>query len=303
MAIVNLGDTIFFAHKIGQGGEYADHLGDMSLELAVWLESRYYDLKLAQQAKSDDNTLNITDPQVSYEKILSNNQDLMEMHDRSCLAGSKYYDPPLCTVTGQLVNNGLIKAEQAIDVIREINDRAGHDIAYNPNTWDDADDFFVKATIPIRSLKMLQVILKAINAAENRVREGKAPIYDTSDTAQEKEQKEQNEQKAQREQDALVPRAQRLSDFRAKVAEPDKDFNIVMLNVSHVPGMQVLKGFVPTALLRQKARTDLNYLFKYGLINLGAYRDGNIGRPKHIIFPAKPGIKVIDHLTRLGHLF
>lgn len=285
MAVINMGTHILISHL----GEPVNDLGDMSTELALWLEARLLDQKFREE--------NEEDPEITRAKYqISTNQTILDMDRRAAQSAQRGYKPPYANNINRLTPLGAIKAQQARIVIEELN-RLEHNICQYPDKWEKADDFIIKATIPARALKMLGIFNKAVIDAEQRLTDENA-LAVQAELIRRREQRLQKEQEEQTQTKTAIPSITEIEDVSHELALPDQSFDLVLLSV----GENVYRAFIPIAYLREKAKTDLSYLIKYGLVDLKTYRDGSAGRPKHVVYPSKPGIKVFNHINNLGYL-
>ena len=141
-----------------------------------------------------------------------------------------------------------------------------------------ADEILLNATIPVRSLRMLQKLSTGIAEAEQAHTQGKLA---KTIIPEEKDKKPH-------------VGVMSIKDTRSHVATPNQAF---LPEIYQVPtGTQ---AFVPTATFGQKARTDLRYLIRYGMVELKAYVTGR-GRPKHIIRVSTPGERILLDLQKQG---
>ena len=183
MPIVNFGQTIFIAHKIAGAHPHIQELGEMSLELAIWLEAelnrtllreRGDTTTLTQNAQNAQNAQNNQDSTNTTDGITNffGQPQIRAIVERAENAEERGYTPQLRDEYGNLTPEGRIKAELVTEIIREINEYRDN-WAYSPMSWMQADEILLNATIPVRSLRMLQKLSTGIAEAEQAHTQGK----------------------------------------------------------------------------------------------------------------------------------
>lgn len=305
MTIINMGTHVLIAHKLGGAGELAENLGQMSLELANWLSAMHMKQTAQQRnniidedlaAQSDQNRTLPNDLETELFTFSRLSQENHEIIERSKNAAQRGYKPALYEF-GRLTHIGEIKAQQAQEVIRDINEQQ-QDLTFMPHLWTDLDDYFIRADIPIRSLKMLKLIHAALTKAESDVAAYNMAVMAGRIDPTEPGKTAEARQKAWNEQFVPAKKLASLETFASEDTKPETDFDVVFLDVAD----DKKQPFAHTSTLRQKGRTDLQYLIKFGLVNLAGYRDGARGRPKHVVWPSKVGLKALSELGRRGFI-
>lgn len=285
MPIMPFGDKVLIANKyrdVSRGPD-AMLLGEMSIELAIYLEA-----KLNEQKARELYDQIVTDESVRAMQFFDQ-PELKDTVGRCYNAGNRGYSPRLIDTRNNLTEEGIEKANQAIPVIAELNEISGG-IAYKPNEWRNAEDFFIIATIPVRSLRMLQVIYRAITRAEqkdaNEALGTNFPLpFPTDDDLPEQTDKSNGKNKTD---EGMLEALMNVQD------------NVDMPQTKFTPQLYQSganrEAYVPTATFNQKAKTDIKYLIKFGLVELKAYVGGHRGRPKHVVRHSRAGSILLVNL-------
>jgi sortase (surface protein transpeptidase) len=286
---MNFGQAIFIAHKLVGNHPNVLELGEMSMELAIWLEAELSRTRLKESGDQDALT--------GLNNFLGQPQ-IRAIVERSENAAERGYTPQLRDEYGNMTQDGRIKAELVSEIIQEVNEFR-ENYAYTPMSWIGADEIIINATIPVRSLKMLQMLSRGTAEAEDIHRNGRLAQtvqqqqrlleLENSENSDKAENAEESENSNQQQDSDKKPYIGVVSirDTRANVATPNQEFQPQIYN-----GAQGAQAYVPTSTFGQKARTDLRYLIRYGLVELKAYVTGR-GRPKHIIRVSTPGERIL----------
>jgi hypothetical protein len=302
MPVMNFGETIFIAHKIAGTGENVAKLGEMSLELAIFLEAQY-NLERLKELGDHEKAKHLT--------AFFGQPQIRAIADRAKVAGNRGYLEQLTDVYGNLTPMGREKALVASEIIAEINAEQ-ENLAYEPSKWLKADELIINATIPTRALRMLQLISKAITQVEQdhaakamrrmveeqqRAQAGKEAV-NNSDLANETTESDRHKEPTV---GNYIPKQAKTHDKPKVINLADLEINTQVPDQAFIPQVfeteQAVQAYVPTATFGQKARTDLRYLIRYGLIELKAYVAGGRGRPKHVVRCSTPGERMILDLT------
>lgn len=284
---MNFGQAIFIAHKLVGNHPNVLELGEMSMELAIWLEAELSRIRLKESGDHDA---------LSGLSNFLGQPQIRTIVERSENAAERGYTPQLRDEYGNLTQDGRIKAELVSDIIQEVNEFR-ENYAYAPMSWIGADEILINATIPVRSLKMLQMLSRGTAEAEDIHRNGRLAQTvqrqqrllnqekenETEDSDKDTENSNQQQDSDKKQYIGVVS----IRDTRANVATPNQEFQPQIYNSA-----QGDQAYVPTSTFGQKARTDLRYLIRYGLIELKAYVTGR-GRPKHIIRVSTPGERIL----------
>lgn len=233
-------------------------------------------------------------------------------------------------------------ARQVISEINNTSVDGTTDIAYNPDRWTRTDEIIINGTITKRSLRFLDKMTDALDAVEAdhaaaKMREMTRALAQPAiadyviANANSTENENKNEQiggsmaishqttqndanPSDRSNDTNQPDGQKPlggddPDFSGIIDIADikrsSELNVSLVRPTLFPMPNAPGGyqaFVPTAPFGQRARTDTNYLIKYGLVDLKAYITGRQGRPKHVIRTSIQGRKVLTDLRNLGLL-
>lgn len=328
--IKQLGNDIVIRNKVvGAAPELVD-LGPkgMSLELAVFL---HYKLLESQYKAEDDERLS------GVQYALTGHKIFRDLVTRSQLAGMRGYRPKLIENYHMITPLGKDRAEKVGPLIEEINNELDN-IVNVPDEWQDSDEMFLLAGIPVRVALMLQLLSKAIKEAKRAYEveqanskyqvvpdpqdevldlltdDTKEPIPPKSleDIARENEQKQifarmrkaaDQAQEAIRTQNAPTrsqpPQEAGLEDLVDGTLQSTLPQDFSAIVLPFEKLAIENKVWVPTATFGQKARNDLVVLVRYGLVDLKQYNEGNKGRPKHVIRPSRIGYTVLRDLEAM----
>lgn len=328
MPLVNFGDYVFIAHPIVGNSPAVQHLGDISLELCLYLETKLTELDLAEHG--DPNA-------ITGLKNFFDNPPMRALYSRGYNACKRAYQPPYLDKLGNLTPLGQDKAMLAKEIICELNEYQDN-LAYEPLKWLEAQDIIVNATIPIRALRLLNVIQSAISKAEQLNAKDAMSLmiaemdrrsgqtfeeFQRNNTIQNEDengQTEQEEQNIETEQTTQIEQIRNkttntpiapettskpqqnemllLNELELQSNMPDANIAAEIFNLNS----GISEGYVPTAPFGQRARTDLKHLIKFGLVDMRAYVTPGRGRPKHVLRVSIPGQHVLRSLITKGIL-
>lgn len=295
MPVINMNGTILIAHDKAGIGEEIEHLGEMSTELAIWLEGKLFEHSLPTIAPKLQNTA--TGETVDYwdKTNIVTNPYIRSMIARCALSAQRGYRHPYSDTLGNLTPLGLDKANQVQQIIQIINDD-GDFWAYQPQKWTKATDVLIKATIPTRALSLLLLIQSAIIEAEKRYNAyalehpGEAQDPHSPDILNLNTANPINPT----DRPKVFKGERRVADFYEVEIE-----SAVTQDVSamlYLIGTRRREAWVPSATFGQRARSDLKYLVRFGLVDLKAYVAGGRGRPRHVLRVSPTGQIVLDDL-------
>lgn len=291
MPIFNMNGQILIAHPVAGLGEEIEQLGEMSTELAIWLDGKLLESSIAPKIQNDNK---------SGLSTYWDQPHLAALNARCMIAASKGYKNPLSDKYGELTPLGQDKANQAQKVIQIINDNSptGEDYwAYQPNKWKIATDVLIKATIPIRALTLLDMIEHAVSEAEQTYN-----VYSTEHPNETQDPQtpdildlNPNSPQSPTDRPRVFQGERRVADFY----EVEKDTEVTQkVNAClYLIGTRRREAWVPTATFGQRARSDLKVLVRFGLVSLKAYIAGGRGRPRHVLRVSPPGRIIINDMA------
>lgn len=284
MPIAHFGSNILIAHTIVGDSPTNALLGDMSVEMAIYLEAKSTELEL-REAGDRESILGITN--------FFGTPQMRSLYSRGYNAGFRGYQPILIDSGGNLTELGREKALSAKDIVAELNDYRPN-FAYEPHTWTEADEIILTANIPVRAVRLLRIMNMAISATEQAY----AANAMSRMLAREKEREDKtditNNLVKQDEAGPVGRRMIMMEELELHSQTPDVELKPEIFDI----GSGVTQAYVPTATFGQRARTDLRYLIKLGLVDLRAYVQSGRGRPKHVVRVSIPGERVLTTLVR-----
>lgn len=250
------------------------------MEFALYVEMQR---SIANSANQDRLTSFIDNPKIK------------EMMERCIVAGTRGYQPPLLDDNGNLNEKGSSISELVKPIIEEL-DSYSEGYPYEPDKWNNADDLFLSATIPVSSIMILDVIARNC-------------IYKERDfellTTEQKEYQIDLDFKTL--SGTIVPtqgvstvapvgEAITLSAIRRARRVPLTVMSVMVKR----SGSPAYDAYVPTVTFDMKTRRELSTLYKFGLLDLRAFLAGSRGRPKHIVRPSTNALKLMLGLKNEG---
>lgn len=322
MTILPTPQGIFFNHPIIGALTESQELGEMSMELILTLHTlslldenpdiQAEDSYVATNSAFRTNLINPSTGELMSKTDFTAQPRIRALRDRAYISATKGYNPPLIQQissrhTPTLTPAGHIYAKNATHVINILNDEVDN-LGYEPHRWQEADMLFNSASIPRRALGMLYMLNAGITEAEQRyashnmslLASRQDPVEDPSALAEQlglldpfnapKNKANSDVKSLDETRVSLVS----LMGAIDRVNMPVQEFEAALYPV----GAQKFEAWVPTATFGQKARTDLKYLIKFGLVEIRAFISAGRGRSKHIIKPSLPGTSLLTDLAR-----
>lgn len=323
MPVSNFGSAIGIAHKVLNINHMVMEMGitDMSMELAIWL------LAHAKSAET-----------LGEGTFLQSSTTLRQMSERALTAATRGYRPmladtdnkrniPILTTHGQILAN---KLAEVIDVINEETDNS----AWNPSQWNTADEMFIVANIPLRTVKLLNMFNMAILTTEtkfaNKMREAgitsvtpaaasylyefNIPILGGIDRTKNSETDKNPNKQYDTDKNSETDKTNRQdknTDFYIPVMPSQIRAGMNNIRQEIAPNDCLLfqdgnaphwAAWVPVSIFSPSTRVDMRYLYRFGLVDLRAFNSPGRGRPRLIVRPSIVGDKLLKDLEKNGHL-
>jgi len=321
MAVISTSRSVTIYAPTFEREPIKSQVPNMSMELAVWLTHK---LGVVESRRADGYMLEARLMAFHSPKTHNWNQ-------RCKLAASRTYSPELADSDGELTPFGLTTAEQLREMfmsadreefergIRVTSWDTDNDVttilsttkAQESEFWTKAEHCFLSGSLSVRQLKMLEMLLKATEEAEQLNREELDEKFRSVKTAEAPDPDDlENIGVIRPNQIAnmIVDIGTQREAMNTPQAFQAKMFDIHSSTQMSVEMNQELEraplrlAFVPTAMFGQKARNDLVQLERYGLVDLKAYITGHRGRPKHMVRVSTTGEITVRDLRRLGVL-
>lgn len=278
------GRNIAVNHTYLGKGLTPGRIGPMSMEMCIWLDARI-----------GFQTFLSANPDQEIAQRMFSGHFAGEHHEwdiRCRLAGSRGYEPsPLCEPSGTLTPYGYEIAFLCQSHIQDNMDIIGiHPEILDEEKWTKTVDVFLMGGLTKRQASMLKLLYFAIIDAE---RTNRLELDERFQSYRKQQELKADTNVGLEFLPDLVSASGTVDLFAERDARNvSQDFQAIMYGAENT----TRKAFVPTAMFGQKARTDLNTLIKYGLVDMRAYVSGVRGRPKHVVRVSPPGAVVVNDL-------
>jgi hypothetical protein len=202
-------------------------------------------------------------------------------------------EPVLAVDFGQLTAHGEHLTETAHRAMRQCYDI---DERYaTPHLLDDPDDWFIQLRLPLRSLRMLIAINRAVQDAPLHLSFSHRKTQDWNTVVKEFRAKQKVEKPGFFGTDQIMTID---SPYQLELdnQKPQEVTTVTIEGQDHLDPTVATKPmtFVPTSILTQKGRTDLRHLIRYALVDLRVIRAGGRGRPKQGLLLSPIGQKLAE---------
>src|SRR6185369_14616657 len=300
MPYSDLGSNILVFHHIGDIHYQIEKsgLGDCSVELAVWLDAKHRESQWRAQGA--------TDADISQTFIHSREAQLLAT--RAHVAAVRGYRPRWADMNGQLTPVGQSKLTSAVQAINSILEETDNE-PFQPKAWQTAEQAYLRAVIPKRTLKLLTVIKQAIHAAEHKYNEVAENEQDPTTLAKHARDlgltvpgltPEINRTHTQPSNTHPLPAFQPVPFTQANMNMPNVVQDVESRDTLLFRALLATRwdAWVPASMFTSTTRHDMFTAYRYGLVDLHAFNSGTRGRPRLIIRVSSVANMVLADLAR-----
>lgn len=320
MPIYDHGNDIVIMHKVPSAANMAATigLGDLSVELAVWMHAKMQEQKWREQGTPEEILR-------GKDAFLQQPQNI-GLRDRSIIAGARGYKPTLATPDGDITPVGLRVASRALPIIEEINNETDN-LAWNPQDWLNAEDMFIQARVPLKVAKLLKLFYLAIQTTERQFQDEQLAsqpdldkfnipginMFTNRSTDKEPIAPQITQTQAIKGFDPDTPpkrefgpigpiEPKSIFDTKQELTTPTQIVtaeHTLMFQTSLAEGHK-WQAWVPVSIFHPNTRYDVKYLYRFGLIDLRTFATAGRGRPRLIIRPSVIGEKLTKDFGKMN---